>query len=81
MATTPIDKTSMATSSPSNKYRAKEVCDLLEVSKKTLYNLESRGFIPPVARDWRGWRVYDESHIDAIRRYKASKAREVNREM
>jgi len=63
----------MAATTPPNKYRAKQVCELLEVSKKTLYNLESRGLIPPVPRDWRGWRTYDESHIEAIRRYQASK--------
>jgi len=68
----------MATNAPSSKYRAKEVCELLEVSKKTLYNLESRGLIPPVPRDWRGWRAYDESHIKAIREYKASKSGESN---
>jgi len=63
----------MATASPSNKYRVKKVSELLEVSKKTLYNLESRGLIPLVPRDWRGWRIYDDSHIEAVRRYKASK--------
>jgi len=61
------------------KYRAKEVCVLLEVSKKTLYNLESRGIIPAVPRDWRGWRTYDESHLEEIRKYKASRNTESSR--
>jgi DNA-binding transcriptional MerR regulator len=62
----------MATDS-SKKYLAKDVCKRLGLSKKTLYSLESRGLIPSVPRDWRGWRIYDGSHIKAIRRYMASK--------
>jgi len=55
------------------KYKAKEVSDLLEISKKTLFTLEDRGLIPAVPRDWRGWREYDKSHLDAIRKYQKSK--------
>jgi len=62
------------------QYRSKEVCQLLGLSKKTLYYLEARGFIPPVVRDWRGWRIYDESHLEAIKEYKASKAKGHNLE-
>ena len=54
----------------SNEYHATEVCKLLEISKKTLYNLEAQGIIPAVPRDWRGWRVYNETHLEAIREYK-----------
>ena len=59
-----------------NKYRAKYICDLLEISKKTLYDLEDRGVIPPVPRDWRNWRTYNDSHIKAIKKYQASKKKE-----
>lgn len=64
----------MSIASPRNKYRSKEMCELLDISKKTLYDLEARGVIPPVNRDWRGWRIYDETHIEAIREYQMKKA-------
>lgn len=63
--------------SASNQYRSTKVCKLLEISKKTLYNLEAQGVIPPVPRDWRGWRVYDETHIEAIRKYQRRKSGEI----
>lgn len=57
-----------------NKYRAKQMCDLLDISKKTLYDLEDRGIIPPVQRDWRQWRIYDDTHLKAIKKYQKQKA-------
>ncbi len=63
----------MVTSDHEKKYRAGELSDLLEISKKTLYSLEAQGLIPSVPRDWRGWRLYDESHFKAITEYQASK--------
>jgi len=64
----------MPTTSLPNKYRAKEISDLLDISKKTLYSLEDRGIIPPADRDWRGWRIYDDTHLEAIREYQRQKA-------
>lgn len=63
----------MATADRRKTYRAREVSKILEISKKTLYALEARGLIPPVPRDWRGWRVYDDSHLETVRKYQASK--------
>lgn len=57
-------------------YKTGEICELLEISKKTLYTLEAHGLIPAVPRDWRGWRTYDDSHLKAVRRYQTSKSKE-----
>ncbi len=48
-------------------YSTKEVCDMFEIAKQTLYGWEKRGIIPAVAKDWRGWRKYDQLHINTIR--------------
>jgi len=63
----------MATADHRKTYRAREISKTLEISKKTLYTLEAQGLIPQVPRDWRGWRVYDDSHLEAVRKYQASK--------
>lgn len=63
----------MATADRPKTYRAGEISNTLEISKKTLYALEAQGLIPQVPRDWRGWRVYDDSHLEAVRKYQASK--------
>ena len=63
----------MATTDNEKRFRAGELSNLLEISKKTLYSLEAQGFIPGVPRDWRGWRLYDDSHFKAIQEYQASK--------
>jgi DNA-binding transcriptional MerR regulator len=48
-------------------YRAKEVCEMFDISKVTLFRWEKEGKIAPVKRDWRGWRIYTESNITDIR--------------
>ncbi len=63
----------MTTAGNQKLYRTAKVCELLEISKKTLYSLEARRIIPQVPRDWRGWRLYDDSHFKAIQEYQASK--------
>jgi len=70
----------MATADRRNKYKVSKVCELLEISKKTLYSLEARGLIPPVPRDWRGWRTYDKSHLEAVRKYQESKTKRSTQE-
>ena len=44
-----------------------QVAQMLQVTPKTLAAWEQAGRIPYPARDWRGWRVYDEAAISAIR--------------
>jgi molybdopterin-binding protein len=46
-----------------------QVCQLLGISTKTLYQWERSGKIPPARRDRRGWRVFSLKQVDAIRRY------------
>jgi|GEM_PF-1701506 excisionase family DNA binding protein len=47
-------------------YTIKEVCKRLDVSKKTIYNWEKCGEIPPPQRDWRNWRLYTNDDIEKI---------------
>lgn len=63
----------MATADRPKTYRTGEISNILEISKKTLYALEVQDLIPRVPRDWRGWRVYDDSHLEAVRKYQALK--------
>jgi molybdopterin-binding protein len=45
-----------------------QVAEMLQITPRTLAAWEKSGRIPSPARDWRGWRLYDESAIAAIRR-------------
>jgi len=51
----------------SETYSTQQVCKMFDIAKQTLYGWEKRGVIPVVAKDWRGWRIYDQQHIMAIR--------------
>lgn len=46
-----------------------EVADILGVSAKTLARWEKVGKIRRPKRDWRGWRVYEETDLSEIRRF------------
>jgi adenine-specific DNA-methyltransferase len=48
-------------------FSTQQVCRMFDIAKQTLYGWEKRGVIPAVAKDWRGWRIYDQQHIMAIR--------------
>ena len=47
---------------------AQEVCNMVGISKKTLFLWESRGIVSKPPRDWRGYRIYKEKHIKEIKR-------------
>ena len=63
----------MATRKISKKYKTKEICDRFDISRATLFRLESEGLLMGVGRDWRGWRVYDERNLKAIEKIMKSK--------
>ena len=44
-----------------------EVCNQLDISKRTLQNWEKAGIIPKVNRDWRGYRVFTKGDVEQIR--------------
>ena len=44
-----------------------QVAQMLHITPKTLSVWEKSGRIPPPERDWRGWRVYDEAAVAAVR--------------
>ena len=46
-----------------------EVAEIVGISPKTLARWEKVGKIRRPKRDWRGWRVYDESDLDQIRQF------------
>jgi molybdopterin-binding protein len=46
-----------------------QVCQLLNISSKTLYQWEAAGKIPRSTRDRRGWRRYSPRQVEAIRKY------------
>lgn len=47
---------------PTRNYTRSEAAKLIGVAPNTLLNWESRGLLP-VARDWRGWRVYGREEL------------------
>ena len=48
------------------KYKTSEICSRFDISRATLFRWESDGLLPGVGRDWRGWRVYNETNLRAI---------------
>ena len=46
-----------------------EVADLVGISPKTLARWEKVGKIKKPKRDWRGWRVYEESDVLQIKEF------------
>lgn len=51
-----------------------EVCDQLDISKRTLQNWEKAGVIPLATRDWRGYRVFSHEDVERIREVIRGKA-------
>ncbi len=46
-----------------------QVCELLNISSKTLYLWERSGKIPRPGRNRRGWRIFSPKQLDAIQRH------------
>ncbi len=44
-----------------------QVAQMLHITPKTLAVWEKSGRIPVPERDWRGWRLYDEAAVAAVR--------------
>lgn len=51
------------------RFTITEVAEKLGVSSKTLARWEKVGKIRKPKRDWRGWRVYDESDVSLIKEF------------
>ncbi len=56
-------------------FYAREVAEMLGVSKNTLFEWEKKGSIPKIPRDWRGWRMYNEGHLKQIKKLIEEKKR------
>ena len=48
------------------KYKTNEICARFDISRVTLYRWENEGLLSEVARDWRGWRIYNEINMKNI---------------
>lgn len=46
-----------------------EVADIVGISAKTIVRWEKVGKVKKAKRDWRGWRIYDESDLAHIKRF------------
>jgi predicted site-specific integrase-resolvase len=58
-------------------YSTKEFLERVEVSEATLRRWIAEGDRIPelknAKRDWRGWRIWDDDHVKAVKRYKNKK--------
>ncbi len=55
-------------------YKTKEICDRFDISRATLFRWESEGLLSGVGRDWRGWRIYNDSNLREIEKIIRSKS-------
>lgn len=53
----------------SNKLTITQVAEKLGVATKTIMRWERSGKVGPSKRDWRGWRIYDESDVERLRAF------------
>ena len=56
-------------------YWAQEIADKFGISKKTLFGWEEKGKISKIPKDWRGWRIYNESHLKQVKKVIEEKKR------
>ncbi len=49
-----------------------EVAEIVGISPKTIVRWEKVGKVRKAKRDWRGWRVYDESDLHSIKEFRES---------
>ena len=58
-------------------FSTKELLEKVAVSEATLrrwiYEQRRIPELSNVKRDWRGWRIWEDKHVDAIMKYKKSK--------
>jgi predicted site-specific integrase-resolvase len=48
-------------------HATRDICELFDISRATLFRWEREGRLSAVWRDWRNWRLYSEQHIEEIR--------------
>ena len=46
-----------------------EVAERLGVTPKTIMRWERTGKVNASKRDWRGWRIYDESDVERLKNF------------
>ncbi|MDY6863405.1 MAG: MerR family transcriptional regulator [Thermodesulfobacteriota bacterium] len=65
------------------EYSTKELLKNTGISESTLRKWLKEGDRIPelndVKRDWRGWRIWEDRHIEAVLRYKEKKSNELER--
>jgi DNA-binding transcriptional MerR regulator len=50
------------------KYKTKDVCNIFDISRATLFRWEKEGLISGISRDWRNWRLYSDRAISEIKK-------------
>ncbi len=68
------DRVRQSDTANTHRISTQEVCQLLDISKRTLQNWEKSGVIPRAPRDWRGYRIFTEEDVEDIRRVIRQKA-------
>lgn len=63
----------MVTRKSIKKYKTNDICKRFDISRATLFRWEGEGLLVGVERDWRGWRVYNESNLKDIEKIIRSK--------
>lgn len=49
-----------------NFIRTKEILERFDITRQTLYNWVKFKYITPPVKDWRGWRMWTQKHINEI---------------
>ena len=49
-------------------FKTYQVCDLVDISKATLFRWERDGVIGEPPRDWRNWRLYTKRNVEEIKK-------------
>jgi molybdate transport system regulatory protein len=63
-----------------SKLTRSQVAQMLGVTTKTLYTWEKEGRVEAPERDWRGWRWYSASQVEALRRLTGARSEQRTRE-
>jgi DNA-binding transcriptional MerR regulator len=48
-------------------YRTIEVCRVAGISRNTLFRWLNQGILSGPDRDWRGWRLFTQAQVDALK--------------
>lgn len=50
-----------------SELREIDLCRILGITRRTLYEWEEQNLLPPPRRSWQGWKIYSSRHVEAGR--------------